>query len=305
MNQHFKFFTLLLLLIGYTINAQQDPQFTQYNYNTMTVNPAYTGSRGHLTILSLYRDQWVGIEGAPKTLTFGIDAPVGENDGIGLSFIQDQLGPSTETYIDANYAHSIFLNRYGDRLSFGLKAGVRFFNLDWSKGRFQNPEAVFNENVNSRLLPTIGAGIFYFSDRAYLGLSTPNILQGEHYEEVEEAEATEKTHLFLIGGYVFDLNPFLKFKPAFFVKYVSGSPLSADISASILYNEKLTLGVNYRLDESIGALLGYQISNRLNIGYAYDYNTNDLVNYNTGTHEVFLRFQLISKDYKLKSPRFF
>ena len=160
--QIFKKIPLLLLLVSFFGFSQQDPQFTQYMYNTMTTNAAYTGSRGHLTLLTLYRDQWVGIEGSPRTITLGIDSPVGKFDGLGLSIIQDELGPSEETYIDANYAHSLVLNRKGDRLALGLKAGVRFFSLDWSKGLFRDPEAVFNQNINSRLLPTVGAGIFYY-----------------------------------------------------------------------------------------------------------------------------------------------
>ncbi|MEO0528186.1 MAG: type IX secretion system membrane protein PorP/SprF [Bacteroidota bacterium] len=293
---------LLLSLMGY---SQQDPQFTQYMYNTMTVNPGYTGSRGHLAILSLYRDQWVGIDGAPRTITFGLDSPVGRTDGLGISIIQDELGPSEETYIDANYAHNIILNRNGDRLSFGIKAGTRFFSLDWSKGLFRDPEAIFNENVNSRLLPTVGAGVFYYSNKAYLGLSTPNFFNNEHYDEIQESEALERMHFFLIGGYVFDVNPFLKFKPSFFAKKVLGAPLSVDVSANFLFNESLNLGVNYRWDDSVSAILGFQISTRFNIGYAYDYSITDLNNYNSGSHEIFLRYQWISRTTRLKSPRFF
>lgn len=293
---------LILSVSGY---GQQDPQFTQYNYNTMTANPGYTGSRGHLAILSLYRSQWVGIDGAPKTITFGIDSPVGKFDGLGLSIIQDELGPSEETYIDGNYAHTLIVNRKGDRLALGIKAGVRFFSLDWSKGLFRDPEAIFNENVNSRLLPTIGAGLFYYTKRGYLGLSVPNFFTNEHYDEIQESESLERMHFFLIGGYVFNLNPDLKFKPSFYVKHVLGAPLAVDVSASFLMHETLTLGANYRWDDSVSALLGFQVSPRINIGYAYDYSINDLNSYNSGSHEVFLRFQLISRETRLKSPRFF
>ena len=136
----------LISLLGY---SQQDPQFTHYQYNTMTVNPAYTGSRGHLALISLYRTQWVGLEGSPKTITFGIDKPINKFNGLGLSIVQDELGPSEETYIDLNYAHQLIVNRKGHRLAFGLKAGVRFFSLDWSKGRFRDPDVLFNENINS------------------------------------------------------------------------------------------------------------------------------------------------------------
>lgn len=285
--------------------GQQDPQFTHYQYNTMTVNPAYTGSRGHLTLLSLYRNQWAGIEGSPQTVTLGVDSPIGKFDGVGISIVQDQLGPSTETYIDGNYAHQLVVNKKGHRLALGLKAGVRFFSLDWSKGRFRDPEATFNENINSKLLPSIGAGIFYYTDKYYLGLSTPNVFTNAHYDEIQESEALERMHFFFIAGYVMDLNPDLKFKPSIFVKQVLGAPVAVDVSANFLLYESLTLGANYRWDDSISALIGFQISPKFNMGYAYDFSISDLNNYNTGTHEIFLRYQWISRVDRLKSPRFF
>ncbi|WP_430907141.1 PorP/SprF family type IX secretion system membrane protein [Maribacter sp. 2-571] len=303
-SQIFKFLLLLVLLPCWA-NAQQDPQVTHYMYNTMTVNPGYTGSRGHLTAISLFRDQWVGIEGSPRTITFGLDSPIGRFDGVGLSIVQDELGPSEETYIDGNYAHQLILNNKGHRLALGLKAGVRFFSLDWNKGLFREPETRFNENINSKLLPSIGAGVFYYTDRAYLGLSTPNIFTNAHYDEIQESEAVERLHFFLIGGYVFDVNRSLKFKPSFFVKQVTGAPISVDVSANFLLNNTLNLGVNYRWDDSVSALFGFQLSPKFNVGYAYDYTITELNNYNTGTHEIFLRYQWITRENRLKSPRFF
>src|SRR5680860_392512 len=218
----------LLPLLGY---GQQDPQYTQYQYNPMTVNPGYTGSRGHLTILSLYRSQWVGLEGSPKTLTFGIDSPVGLFDGAGLSIIRDEWGPASETYLDANYAHQLVLNRKGDRLALGLKAGLRFFSLDFSKGlRRDDNDVQCNENIKGKLLPTVGAGVFYFTDKAYLGLSVPNLFPSEHYDRDIQLKSDERMHFNLIGGYVLDLNTDLKFKPSFLVKQVTGAPLSVDLS---------------------------------------------------------------------------
>ena len=294
---------VLLSLSGY---GQQDPQYTQYQYNPMTINAGYTGSRGHLTILSLYRSQWVGLEGAPKTMTFGVDSPIGLFDGAGLSIIQDEWGPASETYIDANYAHHLVLNRKGDRLSLGLKAGVRFFSIDFSKGlRRDDDDVVFNENLKGKLLPTVGAGFFYFTGKAYLGLSVPNLFPSEHYDREIEQTSAERMHLSLIGGYVFDLNTDLKFKPSLLVTQVNGAPISVDISTNFLLYETLNLGVNYRYDDSVAGILGFQLSPQFNLGYAYDYTTGELTNYNSGSHEIFLRYQWVSRDKKLKSPRFF
>lgn len=286
--------------------GQQDPQYTQYQYNPLTVNPGYAGSRGHLTILTLYRSQWQGIEGSPQTITFGMDTPVGKFDGLGLSIIQDELGPATETYVDGNYAHQLVLNRKGHRLGLGLKAGVRLFSLDFSKGiRREQDDNAFNENINGKVLPSVGVGAFFYSDKAYFGISVPNIFPSEHFDSEIERKADEEVHFNVIGGYVIDLNELLKFKPSFYVKQVIGAPVSIDVSANFLLYEKLNLGVNYRWDDSVAGIFGLQISPQFNIGYAYDYTTSDLNNYNSGTHEIFLRYQFISRLNRLKSPRFF
>ncbi len=298
-------FTIVLFLVFINSYGQQEPQYTQYNYNTMTVNPGYTGSRGHLTITSLFRNQWADIEGAPATLSFGLESPVGLFDGFGISIIHDELGPSQETFIDGNYAHHLILNRNGDRLALGIKAGMKFLSLDWSKGRYREPEAAFNENINSEILPALGAGLFYYTNRFYLGASTPNLLNGKHYDDVAESQASDKMHLYFIGGYVIDLNPDLKFKPSIFVKNVLGGSVSFDASLNFLIHETLNLGVNYRLEDSLSALMGFQISTQIDMGYEYDYSINALNSYNQGTHEIFFRYQLISKVKKLKSPRFF
>ncbi|WP_255535141.1 type IX secretion system membrane protein PorP/SprF [Cellulophaga sp. E16_2] len=296
---------LALLFLSVLVQGQQDPQFTLYNYNTMTVNPGYAGSRGHLAILSLYRDQWVGVEGAPRTISLGIDTPIGLFDGLGISIIQDDIGPSQETFFDGNYAHQLILNRRGDRLGLGVKAGVRMYSLDWSKGKYRDPDALFNQNVKSKILPTIGAGLFYYTDRSYFGISVPNILTNMRYDEIQEEEASENVHYYIIAGYVFDVNRTLKFKPSIFAKHVSGAPITVDTSANFLLYEKFNFGVNYRWDESISALIGLQISPQLSLGYAYDFTTNNLSQYNSGTHEIFLRYQFITYQNILKSPRFF
>lgn len=298
-------FIAMFLLCVPNLFGQQEPQYTQYNYNTMTVNPGYTGSRGHFAAISLFRSQWVGLEGSPKTISLGLDSPFEKFDGIGLSIVQDQIGPSSETFIDVNYAHNIILNRKGHKLALGVKAGGRFLSVDWSKGTFRDPDVLFNENINSEFLPTVGAGLFYYTGNAYVGVSTPNILYNKRYDVLEESVGKDRMHLYFIGGYVFNINPLLKFKPSTFVKYVEGAPLIADLSLNFLLYERLNLGVNYRWDDSVGALFGFQISPQFNIGYAYDYNTNELNAYNSGTHEIFIRYQLISKLTKIKSPRFF
>ena len=292
-----------LLCVG--VHAQQDPQYTQYMYNTMSVNPGYAGQRDVLSAAALYRTQWVGIDGAPETITFGIHSPL-RNDriGLGLNIVSDRLGPAEETSIDANVSYTLPVNESGDlELSFGLKAGLHILDTDWSKGVFQNADRLFSQNINL-ISPTLGAGMYLHSQKWYLGLSVPNLLNTEHYDDFQESIATERLHLFLIGGYVFDLSDTTKLKPAFFVKGVSGAPIIADLSLNALFNDRFTLGLAYRWDDSVSGLAGVQISDSVFIGYAYDATTTALNNYNSGTHEIMLRFEL-QQIGKILSPRFF
>ena len=284
--------------------SQQDSQYTQYIYNTMSVNSAYTGQRDVLSYSGLYRTQWVGIDGAPKTLTFGIHSPLkNENLGMGISIVSDQLGPIREDYINLNFSYTIRLNR-STELSFGLKGGLHNLSSDFSRGNsFQNTDVAFKENI-SLFSPTIGAGLYLHSTRGYLGLSAPNFLITEHYNNYKESLASERLHLFLIGGYVFNIDNDIKLKPAFLIKAVSGAPLIADLSINAMFNNRFVFGLAYRWDDSLSGLTGLQVNKTLFIGYAYDYNTSIGNKYTGGTHEVMLRFELQQIN-KILSPRFF
>ncbi|MEL6812128.1 MAG: type IX secretion system membrane protein PorP/SprF [Bacteroidota bacterium] len=306
MRKSFKYIlSVALLATCFSSFGQQDPQFTQYMYNTMAVNPGYTGSRGHLSIIGLHRSQWVGLDGAPRTQSLGIHSPVGNNVGLGLSVVHDELGPATETFIDGNFSYTLKFEN-NRRLSFGVKGGLRNLNVDFSKGTIQEGnDILFQNNINNRFLGTIGAGFYYHTNKWYVGLAVPNFLTTRQYDDLEEAIAIERLHYFAIAGYVFDLNENLKFKPSAYFKAVPGAPVIFDVSGNFLINEKFTAGLAYRWDDSVSGLLGFQISEQLNIGYAFDYTTTELTNYNNGTHEIFLRFDLITREKKLKSPRFF
>ncbi|AUP81543.1 PorP/SprF family type IX secretion system membrane protein [Flavivirga eckloniae] len=295
-------FATLLSLKG---NAQQDPQYTQYMYNTMSVNSAYAGQRDALSVTGLYRTQWVGIDGAPKTITFGAHSPLRNNRlGLGLNVVSDKLGPASETNVDVNFSYTIPVDEIRKiEFSFGIKAGFHMLDTDWSKGVFQYPDRVFNDNL-SLFSPTIGAGMYLHSEKWYLGLSVPNFFSTDHYDGIEESVATERLHYFLIAGYVFDVSENVKLKPATLVKAVSGAPIIADLSLNALFNEKITLGVGYRWDDSFSGLAGFQISDELFIGYAYDLTTTKLNSYNSGSHEIMLRFELKPVG-RILSPRFF
>ncbi len=300
--------SLIFFLVFYAVcvNAQQDPQYTNYMFNPLSVNSAYAGSRGHLSVTALHRTQWVGIDGAPQTQSLTVESPIGNNLGLGIAFVHDKLGPSREYYLDANLSYTIKL---GDesRLSFGMKGGGRLLNVDLFDG-FQNQSDV--ASINNKFLPTVGAGVYWRNDDTYLGLSVPNFLTDKHFDRDSFSSnnfdvSAERLHYFLIGGKVFDLSSSVKFKPAFLGKFVVGAPAIVDLSANFLIHEVLRLGVAYRWDDSFSGLLGLQISPKLLLGYAYDLTTTRLGDFNSGTHEIMLRFELKTKEKQLKSPRFF
>lgn len=305
-------FTLILLVCS-AASAQQDPQYTQYMYNTQVVNPAYAGNREVLSFGLLGRTQWVSLEGSPETGTFTVNSPIGlyDNMGLGLSIVYDKIGPAIESNVVVDYSYAIrFVN--DAKLSFGLKAGLDMLDVDYTKLTiYDADDPHFQNNVDNKLQPQIGAGIYYNSDRFYAGLSVPNFLNSKHYDESSlenvdvESIAIERLHYFFITGYVFDLNENLKFKPATLVKYVSGSPLQWDLSANFLVNEKFTLGASYRWSASISALAGFQISDSIFAGLAYDYQSTNIEQYSDGSYEVFLRFDIFNKSDKIVTPRFF
>ncbi|MFC4817012.1 type IX secretion system membrane protein PorP/SprF [Flavobacterium sp. GCM10023249] len=286
--------------------AQQNPEYTQYMYNTMMVNPGYTGSVGAFEANLLLRKQWVSIVGAPQTGTLGIHSPLkNKKIGLGMNFISDDLGPSSEQTLAGNMSYTIELSESA-KLALGMKAGIRLLNIDWSKGRFYDSDDVLlNTNVNNKMMGVLGSGAYLYSDKWYVGLSVPNFLRSDYYDDIQESVISDELHFYFIGGYVFDLSDSVKFKPSALVKAVSGSPLSTDISANFLLKEKLTLGASYRWDDSVSALAGIQVSNSFFLGYSFDYTVTRLNKYNDGSHEIILRYQLPQKTTTIKSPRFF
>lgn len=301
-----KKFILLFTFITFYVSAQQDPQYTQYMYNTMAVNPAYAGSTGSLEAVLLHRSQWVGISGAPETQSFSIQAPLhNEKVGLGLSIVNDKIGPSNELYADGNFSYSLALG-YEKRLAFGLKVGMRMLNIDWSKGKYyDNDDVLLNQNIDNQAKLAVGAGIYYYTDKWYFGISIPSFIQSNYYDDIQESIYYDRLHYYFMGGYVFDLNPNLKFKPAFLIKAVSGAPLTADISANFMLYEKFAIGGSYRTNDSVSIIAGFQLSKSFLLGYAFDYTISELNKYNDGSHEIILRYQFTKNHSKVKSPRFF
>lgn len=303
--------SIILLLLSVSISAQQDAQFTNYMYNTINVNPAYAGSRQSMSIFALHRTQWVGLDGAPVTNTASIHTPINNSKvGMGVSIINDRIGPSEETNIAVDLSYTIDTSE-DFKLAFGIKASANLMNVDFTKlNRYDFNDYSFENNIDNRFSPNVGAGLYLYSDNTYFGLSAPNFLETKHFDRYAGPGsfsyiARERINYYFTAGHVFDLTYNVKFKPAMMTKLVQGAPLQVDLSANFLFNDKFTIGAAYRWSAAVSALIGFQATDSWFIGYGYDLETTRLANYNSGSHEVFLRFELFKKYNRLTSPRFF
>jgi type IX secretion system PorP/SprF family membrane protein len=301
------FLTAFALLTFLDMSAQQDAHYTQYMYNMSVINPAYAGSKENLTGGLLYRKQWVNIEDAPSTGTFFLHSPTGKNVGLGLSVINDKIGPVEETNIYGDFSYT--LNMGGEhRIAFGLKAGATFHKVGLFSEIYNNvpdtEDPAFKENTNNTFL-NIGTGLFYYTNKYYVAFSVPNMLKSKHLDFNGRQFGTETLHYFLTGGYVFDLTPNVKFKPFAMIKSAINAPTSVDLSTNFMFNDKFEVGATYRLEDSFGAMVNYAITPNLKIGYAYDHIVSDLKITTPSSHEVILLFDLNFPKKVSQSPRYF
>jgi type IX secretion system PorP/SprF family membrane protein len=306
---------LAAVVLGTAATAQQDPQFTQYMFNMLALNPAYAGSAERVSIKALTRHQWVGFEGAPTTQTLTVHSPLPiESLALGGSIMRDSYGPVTQYGFMVDVAYRMFVGR-NSKLSFGIKGGMNLFQGDFaSLNPLESGDQVFQQNVSQKVDPQFGFGIMWYGDRHYLGLSTPKMLRTDFYEDNSSSldsiagspfQPGQRGHFFFSGGYVFDVGTYTKFKPTFLVKGVKGAPISFDLTANFLFYEKFWLGAMYRHEDAVGALAQYLITNDLSIGYSYDYPISALRNYSGGSHEIMIGFEFGNKLKGIRSPRYF
>ncbi len=303
------FFTALFAFVACMDSfAQQDPNYTQYMYNMSVINPAYAGSKEALSGGLLYRKQWVNLEGAPSTGTAFIHSPVGNNVGLGLSFINDKIGPVEENNIYADFSYT--LNLGGEhKLAFGIKGGATFNKVglfsDIGNGYVPDPnDPAFAENSSDTFF-NVGAGFFYYTNKYYVALSVPNFLKSEHLDYNGRKFGSEASHYFLTGGYVFDLSPNTKFKPFAMVKTAFTAPVSFDVSTNFMFYDKFEIGATYRYEDSFGGMVNVQVLPGLRLGYAYDHIISDLNATTKASHEFMLLFDLNFSKKVSQSPRYF
>jgi type IX secretion system PorP/SprF family membrane protein len=293
-------------MITVEVLSQQDAQYTQYMYNMNILNPAYAGiNPGTLNVSLLGRKQWVGIPGAPETAVLSVHSPVMEGMGLGLSVLADKIGPINEQFVYVDYSYTIPVGYY-DNLAFGVKGGVTLLNASLSDlRRVMEDDENFVTDINNAK-PNFGFGAFYYSDIYYVGISVPNILQTEYLEKTGNivSRISKRNHIFLTGGYVFDLSYDWKFKPSTMIKASVGAPLSVDLSANFLFDDTYEIGGSYRWGDSASLLLGARVNDMLKVGYSYDFTTTELNRFNSGTHELILLFDILTS-YDIVSPRFF
>lgn len=285
--------------------SQQDAMFTQYMFNEVTINPAYAGSHDVVSMTGLLREQWVGIDGRPRTQSFNVHTPLrNKKIGLGLSLVNDKIAVSNNLNVNGAFSYRIPLGKTKN-LQFGLQAGITNNKTDLGALKVEDgSESSFSSGSVSELLPNFGAGLYYFTEKFYLGISIPQIMNNS-LSKGGVSLAKQERHYFLTSGYVFKLSPTLKFKPSIFYKYVGGAPMELDVTASLIYKDRFWGGLAWRSFDSADLLLGFQATEQLFIGYAYDYTLTELNDYNSGSHEVVVNYRFSFSPKKVITPRYF
>lgn len=299
------FILLSLLSIGETF-AQQEEQMSMYMYNPLYYNPAYAGSRKTLNATVLGRFQWVGAKGAPQTQWVSIHSPlVSPRFGIGAHLVNDKIGNSKRTSAFLDLSGNIKLNRKDSRIALGLTAGADILGFDYGSVNVANSSDPTFANGSSNTQINVGVGAYYYGERGYLGISSPRLLEKEQTAGLPTLAVSR--HYYLAAGYVFKLNPRIDFKPSVLAKTSANAPLNVDFNASFLFNEKFWLGGMYRLNQAVGVNVSFLVSKSLNIGYAFDFQTNGMARSNAGSHELLIQYELNTKNKRRDgySPRYF
>ncbi len=296
--------------------AQQDPQYSQFMFNKMYFNPAYAGNQKNLCLSCVYRKQWIGMDRAPQTATLvGHGTILQEKLGLGLALTYDQIGFTNRVDIESSYAYRMALGNQSF-LSIGLRASLYYMQIRWDEAVAVNSlDPSLPAAVASKLLPNVGAGVYYQSQYWYVGLSVPHIFRNKiAFSSVNNSggggtgltiEPTFRQHYFFMGGVAFDLNKTVSLQTNTIFKYVEGAPFDMDINLSVIFLKKVLVGLTYRLGDSVDALVRWQVAPQLQISFAYDFSVTPLQQYNAGSLEAMVQYCFSKKTEKVNNPRFF
>jgi len=303
-----KFLGILILTIAVNASySQQDPMYTQYVFNTQTINPAYAGTWESLGFMALTRQQWVGWDGAPQTYTFSIQSPLkNKKVALGLNIISDNLGFEKRFGANVDYSYMIRLSEK-TKLRFGLKGCLTSYSNNLQGYQIiEENDPLFQGEIDNKLMPNFGVGLFIYNQRYYMGLSVPKLLENNFNTNYNNYSIqAEMRHYFLEAGLVFNLGEYLKFKPTMLTKAIWNTPVQVDLTANFLIRDKFWIGGVYRTNDAVGIIAQWIINNNLRIGYAYDYSTTKLQNYHDGTHEIMISYELKTLKELVVSPRYF
>lgn len=301
---------VILIYLNFIITfsfAQQELQTSTYFFNPLIINPAYAGSQKSLVINATVRDQWTNFKGAPKSQFLTIHAPLkGKSIGLGLSFVNDKIGAHSNKSISASWSFSVKLNKKNHRLALGINPGIDIYQTNYTNSKIQdNSDGVFTDGINyTKILPNIGAGLYYYGEKFYLGASSPKIIKN-NFNLPGGQIALQENHFYFFGGAIFKLNSLVSMRPSYIVKYVNNAPLSIDGNLSFLILNKVWIGAMYRYKSAIGLNAMYYLTEQFNIGYAYDFTLNSIQKYSSGSHEIMLSYKFKSNSKGYSSPRYF
>lgn len=310
---------IIVLVIGTCslgLSAQQEILVSQYMFNGLFLNPAYAGSHKYWEATALHRSQWVNLDGAPTTQLLEIDGPLSdEKIGVGAIISHDEIGDTEQFEFSANGAYHLVLDEDArNRLSFGLRVGFTNYSFKFDETLvFDEGDQVFESKISNEFVPKIGAGVYFYNERMYAGVSVPTLFAGDDNlsldADANNQGATDKiyfeNHVFITAGYVFEASENVMVKPNILVKYHPNAPVQLDLNTNVLLYEKVWLGLSYRTSSALVALVEYNITPQIRVGYAYDATFNDISDYSSGSHEIMLGYNFGKEVIKMKSPRYF
>lgn len=303
--------TLVMLLVMGALfsQGQQDPMYTQYIFNLQTINPAYAGSWQGIGVMALSRLQWINFKGHPSTQTFSFQSPLkSDNVGIGLNMIVDKVGLEKKISVNIDYSYKILLSEITS-LRFGLKGGFTNYSnnlLMYEQYPDLIPDGAFQTNIENKFMPNFGFGLYLSSEKYYLSLSLPRIIENNYQSNVTNfTTKSEVRQFYFAGGAIYKIAENIQFKPTFMTKTVVGTPFQYDLSANFLLAEKFWIGGMYRSGDAFGVIAQWIVNNNLRFGYAFDFTTTELQNYHNGIHELMISYEFNYSKRRYTSPRFF